>query len=236
MYVLWDNSEGYPEIKEVEVVQENLHTIRVLVDGNEYTYDKNKVFNTKESIEKYFNIFTLEKAKNKINFLENKVECLSKELKQNKKYIEKFNKDIKNIKDVLSVGISHKFYKIYEGFIHLRDAESPEIGGDEIYLKNEKESFFLAEKICSDIDTYGNIVCVNYYITDKDVSYNEAKCEHLEQLFGKIECEFEVFYSDITGYLGCDPELNIGGHNLREELCSKEGKYLNLYIKFIGSK
>ena len=48
---------------------------------------------------------------------------------------------------------------------------------------------------------------------------------------GLLESEFWEQYSEITGYLGTDETLNVGGHDLLEELRSNIDNYIILEIE-----
>lgn len=67
---------------------------------------------------------------------------------------------------------------------------------------------------------HGKQVSIRYWIIDKEVSKEEASDAVQRTLLGDATVEFEVYYSDITGYLWTDENLMVGGHNLLEELRS----------------
>ena len=52
------------------------------------------------------------------------------------------------------------------------------------------------------------------------------------KFIGGIEADFNPRYSEITGYLWTDEELNVGGHDLMAELKSNVGKWLILEIVY----
>lgn len=81
----------------------------------------------------------------------------------------------------------------------------------------------------------GKQVSVRYWITDERVDRDQAQEAFLRTLFGDIEVEFNAHYSDITGYLWTDEELNIGGHDLLSELKSHKGKWLILEVEVHSS-
>ena len=76
----------------------------------------------------------------------------------------------------------------------------------------------------------GKNVTVRYWITDKQVSKEDAVEGFVGQLMGIADCEFGARYTEVTGYLGTDEELNVGGHDLISELKSAVGKWLILEI------
>jgi hypothetical protein len=76
----------------------------------------------------------------------------------------------------------------------------------------------------------GKQVTVRYWITEKQVTKEEVQEAFLNTVLGLVEVEWFYHYSDITGYLWTDEELNIGGHDLLAELKSHFGKWLILEI------
>jgi hypothetical protein len=77
--------------------------------------------------------------------------------------------------------------------------------------------------------TYKKVSC-RYWITDKEVTRDQAQNQFLKTLFGNAKAEFHARYSEMTGYLWTDEELKIGGHNLMNELKSHAGSWLILEI------
>jgi hypothetical protein len=74
-------------------------------------------------------------------------------------------------------------------------------------------------------------VTVRYWVTDKQITKDEAQEEFLKTLLGLASGKFGSRYSEITGYLWTDEELNVGGHDLISELKSNIGKWLILEIE-----
>jgi hypothetical protein len=78
----------------------------------------------------------------------------------------------------------------------------------------------------------GEMVTVRYYISDKEATEEELREDFLiNTLYGNLESEYGARYSEITGYLWTDDELNIGGHSLLDELESYDGKYICLIVE-----
>lgn len=79
-------------------------------------------------------------------------------------------------------------------------------------------------------------VTVRYYICEEEMSLDEAsetfirKVLGLGEVDGEMDAEYSVAYSDITGHLWTDEGINIGGHDLLEELYSYAGRYLILVV------
>lgn len=71
---------------------------------------------------------------------------------------------------------------------------------------------------------------VRYWITDKPATKEQAQDDFIGTLSGVADGRFGARYSEITGYLWTDEELNVGGHDLIRELKSHVGKWLILEI------
>lgn len=76
-------------------------------------------------------------------------------------------------------------------------------------------------------------VTVRYWITDKEATKEQANEDFIKTLCGMAEVDFGAQYSECTGYLWTDEELNVGGHNLMSELRSNIGKWLILEVEVI---
>lgn len=74
----------------------------------------------------------------------------------------------------------------------------------------------------------GKQVTVRYWITSEQVERDQAAEEFMKQVLGAADVRFEPRYSEITGYLWTDEDLNIGGHDLMNELKSHVGNWLIL--------
>lgn len=91
--------------------------------------------------------------------------------------------------------------------------------------------FFESEPIAEELEyLHGKIATVKYYISEKEVTLEHAEELFIKSLFGQIEADYCMRYSEITGYLWTDEELNIGGHDLLKELKTFDGKYLILLV------
>ena len=77
----------------------------------------------------------------------------------------------------------------------------------------------------------GKNVSVRYWVTDRPCAKEEAMESALISMFGVADACFGARYSEITGYLWTDEELNVGGHSLIERLKSDVGKWLHLEIE-----
>lgn len=79
---------------------------------------------------------------------------------------------------------------------------------------------------------HGNEASVSYYISDKEIDYLNVQEKFTASLFGEINADYGIAYSEITGYLWTDEELQVGGHDLLAELKGYDGKYINLITRF----
>ena len=77
-----------------------------------------------------------------------------------------------------------------------------------------------------------NRLTVRYWISDTPRTKDELVENTVRQQMGDSEVEFYSHYSDMTGYLWTDEELNVGGHDLKSELKSFLGKYLYMEITY----
>jgi len=111
----------------------------------------------------------------------------------------------------------------YNGLLSLQSCGEAE---DILFLSSLKDP--LAEELqwmC------GKNVTVRYWLTDKQATKEAANEDFIKQLVGDARVKFLTRYSEITGYLWTDEELNIGGHNLIDELKGSVGKWLILEVE-----
>ena len=73
-------------------------------------------------------------------------------------------------------------------------------------------------------------VTVKYWTSDEEKTKKELQENVIRKLFGDVDAKYNAVYSEITGYLWTDEELNVGGHNLLEEIRSYLGKYIYLEV------
>lgn len=107
--------------------------------------------------------------------------------------------------------------------------------GEGDLLRLDTSNHALSEEITDDIEEYGNFLSVRYFVTDQPVDIESAVVNWQHELLGTGEAEYDVFYSDITGYLWTDEKICVGGHDLLAELYSFCGKYLIMEIEYSGS-
>ena len=80
-------------------------------------------------------------------------------------------------------------------------------------------------------DLVGETVSAHYWICNQQMTKDEATEQFLYHLIGLLDGEFTPHYTEITGYIGVTEELQIGGHDLLEEIRSHIGSYLLLEIE-----
>lgn len=100
-------------------------------------------------------------------------------------------------------------------------------GEDILFLGDDDP---LAEIVSDDIDRYGRYLTVRYWTADAPQDDDAIAEGAIKQLFGEGDAEFNQRYSDITGYLWTDEDLNVGGHDLLAELGAQAGRYCLLEI------
>lgn len=76
-------------------------------------------------------------------------------------------------------------------------------------------------------------VTVRYWICPEKMDVEEAEEEFVKVLIGSADANYCMNYSEYTGYLWTDEELNVGGHNLLDELKSHAdgGSYLIMEVE-----
>lgn len=75
------------------------------------------------------------------------------------------------------------------------------------------------------------IVTLHYYISAARLSLEELQKNFILTLYGgKAEVNYEVHYSEPTGYLWTDEDLKVGGHDLISELSSHVGKFIHMEV------
>jgi hypothetical protein len=76
----------------------------------------------------------------------------------------------------------------------------------------------------------GKQVSVRYWISDTEKTKEELTENMIMTMAGAVDADYSDRYSDVTGYLWTDEELNIGGHDLLSELRDNAGKFIWLEI------
>jgi len=114
--------------------------------------------------------------------------------------------------------------KTYEGWLSLKDWGE---GEDILFLSGTDEP------LVDELEWMRHKkVTVRYWITDAEVTKKEPQKCHLQTLYGDAHVWFESVYTEATGFLWVEEELQIGGHDLAIELKSASGRYLILIIEY----
>jgi len=90
----------------------------------------------------------------------------------------------------------------------------------------------LAETISDDLAAHGRYASVRYWTADAPMGDDEIAEAALRLLFGEADAQYTAHYSDVTGHLWTDEDINVGGHDLLEELKSQAGRYCLLEISY----
>jgi hypothetical protein len=90
----------------------------------------------------------------------------------------------------------------------------------------------LAELVADDMDEHGHYLTVRYFISDEPRTEAQLIEGLLQRLAGAADAKYEDVYSEYTGYLWTDQELEVGGHDLLAELEGNQGKFLWLEITY----
>ena len=113
--------------------------------------------------------------------------------------------------------------KTYEGFLVMKDyGESDDV----LFLSS------FDDPLAEDLSWMCNKrVTVRYWVSEKEAPREKIKEDFVKQLCGMADVVFCAHYSEFTGYLWTDEDLNIGGHDLLDELKSHVGKWLLLEVE-----
>jgi hypothetical protein len=93
-----------------------------------------------------------------------------------------------------------------------------------------------ARRFQEDLERYGRRVTVRYYVTDEPRTAEQLLDNQIRVLAGDAKADYTQHYSEVTGYLWTDQELNVGGHNLLAELSGVVGMFLHMTVTFHGSE
>ena len=113
--------------------------------------------------------------------------------------------------------------KVYKGIVTERDYGE---NWDALFIGENSQPI---AKIFEE-DFEDKQVTVRYWTSDKEKTKEEIQESVLRQLFGDVQANYNDTYSEITGYLWTDEDLNIGGHDLLEEIRSYLGKFIYLEV------
>lgn len=94
----------------------------------------------------------------------------------------------------------------------------------------------LVTKFKAIFDLYESEVSVNFFVCDKKISEKEVLEAHIAKLSGAIDAKYESYsydYSEHSYGTYHDTYLQIGGHNLLDELSDSEGKWCLMKINVL---
>lgn len=103
---------------------------------------------------------------------------------------------------------------------------------DALYLSDDRHDP-LADRVECDLGEL-RTATVRYFISDKEKPIDELTENLIKKISGAITADYGDHYSEYTGYLWTDEELNIGGHDLIDELRSHAEKYAYIEISYGG--
>lgn len=126
----------------------------------------------------------------------------------------------------MKIGNYKPTIKVYQGYLEMRETE---------ITNYEKDSFLSLSTsdytLTQDLEWItGRQVTLRYWVTNRKCSIKEAITQHTKLCLGYATAKFEVNYSELTGYLYTDECLNIGGHDLLQELENNVGKYIIIEV------
>jgi hypothetical protein len=77
----------------------------------------------------------------------------------------------------------------------------------------------------------GKCISVRYWTSDEPLgSVEEADALIAHIALGGADIKYSAHYSEETGFLWCDEDFKVGGHDLIEEVSSFIGKYLLMEV------
>ena len=118
--------------------------------------------------------------------------------------------------------------KVLSGWIQMEEDENCH---DSLFLRNDgsdEEDDPLADRL--DFMNRRQVT-VRYWIAEKRCTKEEASEDLMGTLMGRAESDFGARYSEYTGYLWTDENIDVGGHDLLSELRGYNGQFLILEIE-----
>ena len=94
------------------------------------------------------------------------------------------------------------------------------------------EDRFLAAAVREDLDRYGRYVTVRLWTAAAELEPDRMVEEFLREASGYGSAEYDMRYSEDTGYLYTTEELTFGGHDLLAHLKSQIGRFAQLEITY----
>lgn len=82
------------------------------------------------------------------------------------------------------------------------------------------------------MEEHGRYLSVRYWTADAPREDDVILEGAIREMLGESDAAYGSHYSERTGYLWTDEEINVGGHDLLEELKSSAGQYCLLEISY----
>lgn len=115
----------------------------------------------------------------------------------------------------------------YRGMLRVGDyGESMDV----LFLGEDHEP--LAEVVSDNMYGHGRFLSVRYWTANEPQDDDAIAEGAVRQMLGEGDVRFHQAYSEITGYLWTDEDLNVGGHDLLAELEAQAGRYCLLEITY----
>lgn len=90
----------------------------------------------------------------------------------------------------------------------------------------------LTRRVEDDLDSFGRYATIRYFISDEQRSIDELDENLIGKVCGDLAADYHDVYSEYTGYLWTDQELNIGGHDIFKELNGSLGRFAHIGIEY----
>lgn len=127
--------------------------------------------------------------------------------------------------------------KIYRGFLRMGSNGEEEnilflLEGDPPELHTSIHDDPLSKIIADDMEAHGRHLTVRYFTSEKELTEDELMVDFAKKVSGPGDALYGTAYSEITGYLYTNDEIEVGGHNLHAELWSQVGRFCHLEIEY----
>jgi len=129
---------------------------------------------------------------------------------------------------MLNEFIYNKKYKkmeqlVYKGFIK---ESSKDENDNALFIGNMEEP--IAYVFMDELQS--KQVSIRYFISETEKTKKELKENMLMAISGAVNADYGDSYSDYTGYLWTDENLNVGNHNLILEIKDNVGKFIYMEV------
>lgn len=107
-------------------------------------------------------------------------------------------------------------------------------GGANSLIANSE--FPMSQRMEEKIGWRGKFASIKMFTSDKVIDPTKVEEEFIMKYYGAAESEYNLSYSDLTGYLWTDEGFVVGGHDILKLLKSNYGKYIHLEIELYEDK